>query len=53
MFGEKGPETVIPGTGHKRGPVATFGDIHVHNEADGELIRQKLSYAVVRAGMGS
>src|SRR5262249_26682104 len=53
--GESGPERVdVTPLGQGRGGAAVqFGDIHGYNENDMAMVRQKLSAAVVMAGLGS
>jgi len=53
--GERGPERVdVTPLGRSRsGAAVQFGDIHVYNATDEAMLRQKLSFAVVAAGLGS
>ena len=55
--GEAGPErvTVEPLSRSRRpgGAMVQFGDVNIYNATDEALVRQKLSYAIVAAGLGS
>lgn len=47
------PERVLPpGRGHD-GPLVQFGDVNVYNETDEAVVRQRLSFAITAAGLGS
>jgi hypothetical protein len=52
--GEAGAERVdITPAGQRATAAVQFGDINVYNATDEAMIRQKLSFAVVAAGLGS
>lgn len=66
MTGEHGPELVSfgqPGRVHTagqtrqmtgaRGPLVSIGEAHFHDEADLNVLAQKLSFATVAAGLGA
>jgi hypothetical protein len=55
MFGERGPETVTPGTAPGRsGPLFTInGDMVVQDATDVALVASRLSFLVSSAGLGS
>jgi hypothetical protein len=55
VFGERGPETVVPGKAAGRtGPLFTInGDLNIKDETDMAMVAQRLSFAVTAASLGS
>jgi SLT domain-containing protein len=54
-FGEKGKETVVPGSksGWGRGPLVHIESMTVQDETDMAMVAQRLSFAVTAASLGS
>jgi hypothetical protein len=50
-FAENGPERITPGAG-RSGPLVTFGDVHVREQADIHIISQRVGFAIAAAGLG-
>jgi hypothetical protein len=55
VFGERGPETVVPGKAAGRtGPLVEIsGPVNIRDETDMAMVAQRLSFAVTAASLGS